>query len=127
MSQNPRHKGDVQVVKDISLKAGEVVCSAVPGEAWKQDSWEQEKVIHKTVSINPISPNFTNIKSSQYAAGGDEDHRWHSRHLVLSFTGSLSSVCDGFMTFVFLSDTAAVLVGGVFCLSFIIYFHFGIS
>ena len=46
---------------------------------------------------------------------------------MLSFTGSFSSVCTGFMTFVFLSDTAAVSVGGVFCLSFIIYFHFGIS
>lgn len=82
---------------------------------------------HKTVSINPISPNFTNIKSFQYATGGDEDQRWHGRHLVLSFTGSLLSICADFMTFVFLSDTAAVPVGGVFCLSFIIYFHFGIS
>lgn len=96
-------------------------------QAWKQDSWEQEEVIHKTVSINPISPNFTNIKSFPSAAGGAEDHGWHCRHRVLSFSGSLSSVCAGFMTFVFLSDTAAVPVGGVFCLSFIIYFHFGIS
>lgn len=84
-------------------------------------------MIHKTVSINPISPNFTNIKSFQNATGGDEDQRWLGRHLMLSFTGSLSSICVGFMTFVFLSDTAADLVGGVFCLSFIIYFHFGIS
>lgn len=77
-------------------------------------------MIHETISINPVPPNFTNSKPSNMQQEEIKAKGGTTGVFSLSLAGSLLSVCAGFVTF-------AVSVQGCFFLSFLIYFHFGIS